>query len=184
MANKRVAIMDLKLLIQLKVAKESNRQISEIIGHSRNTINEYVQLFEQTGKTWESLNLLDSKELKALIDQQKESPVSVKDKRYEELVKHKQTYLNDYKRVGATYQTIWQTYRTHFPDGYGYTQFKRHLKSFTNQQDYSMPMHHKYGDKLFIDFTGKKLSIVDPTILSLYSKLFRIYGWCSTSPCS
>ena len=26
-----------------------------------------------------------------------------------------------------------------------------------------MPMHHKYGDKLFIDFTGKKLPIVDPT---------------------
>lgn len=163
MANKRVAIMDLKLLVQLKLSEKSNRQISQIIGRSRNTINDYVQLLEQTGKSWESLNLLDSKELKALIDQQKELTDSKKDKRYEELVKHKDTYLNDYKRPGATYQTIWQIYRTHFPDGYGYTQFKRHLKSFTKQQDYSMPMHHKYGDKLFIDFTGKKLSIVDPT---------------------
>ena len=106
MANKRVAIMDLKLLIQLKVAGKSNRQIGKIIGYSRNTVNEYVQLFEQTGKIWDTLNLLDSKELKALINQQKESTVSVKDKRYEELVKHKQTYLNDYKLPGATYQTI------------------------------------------------------------------------------
>jgi len=79
------------------------------------------------------------------------------------LVKHKQTYLNDLKRPGATYQTIWQIYRTHFPDGYGYTQFKHHLKDFGKQQEYSMPMQHKYGDKLFIDFSGKKLPIVDRT---------------------
>ena len=155
--------MDLKLLIQLKVGKKSNREIGEIIECSRNTVNDYVQLFKQTGKSWSELNVLDGKELKKILDQQKNSSKISKDTRYENLVKHKQTYLNDLKRTGATYQTIWQIYRTHFPKGYSYTQFKLHLKSFTKQQSYSMPMHHKYGDKLFIDFTGKKLSIVDRT---------------------
>ena len=48
MANKRVAIMDLKLLVQLKLSEKSNRQISQIIGRSRNTINDYVKLLKQT----------------------------------------------------------------------------------------------------------------------------------------
>ncbi len=42
MANKTLEIMDLKYLLQLKVAGKSNRTISGLLGRSRNTVNEYV----------------------------------------------------------------------------------------------------------------------------------------------
>jgi len=161
MANKRTEIMDLKQMLQLKVAGKSNRTIGELVGRSRNTVNEYIGLFKEQDKSLEELSQLSLSELKQLVDSLKAEKVAEVDFRYGELEKHKAGYLNDLKRPGATYQVIWQQYRESFPDGYSYTQFKVHLKKFQEQRDYSMPMQHKYGDKLFIDFTGKKLDVVD-----------------------
>ena len=163
MANKTLEIMDLKYLLQLKVSGKSNRSISKLLGRSRNTINDYVQLFEQSDKGLEALSQLPFSELYKVLQALKAKQPVRSDSRYAELEKHKQEYLNNLKRPGATYQTIWQEYKQSFPSGYGYTQFKLYLKQFAQQVDYSMPMQHKYGDKLFIDFTGKKLPIVDRT---------------------
>ena len=161
MANKRVEIMDLKQLLQLKSRGKSNRYIADVLCRSRNTINEYVQLFRQCPQSLEELSQLSLGDLyKLLIDLKGENAPEA-DSRYEELEKHKQVYLDDLKRPGATYQILWHQYKKSYPDGYGYTQFKHHLQHFQKQVDYSMPMQHKYGDKLFIDFTGKKLPIVD-----------------------
>lgn len=164
MANKTLEIMDLKYLLQLKLAGKSNRTISGLLGRSRNTINDYVSLFAESDKNFETLSKLplselhkEIKALKAAKTKQSTKP----DNRYIDLEKHKQTYLKNLKRPGATYQTIWQEYQASFPDGYSYTQFKLYLKQFAKQVEYSMPMQHKYGDKLFIDFTGKKLAVVD-----------------------
>ncbi len=155
--------MDLKKLLQLKVAGKSNRSIGEILGRSRNTINDYVTLFSGCSQSLEELSQLDTGELHKLIASFKKETPAKQDTRFKDLEKDKQTYLNDLKRVGATYQTIWYQYRESYPDGYGYTQFKHHLQNFEKRTDYSMPIQHKYGDKLFIDFTGKKLSVVDRT---------------------
>lgn len=155
--------MDLKQILQLKVAGKSNRAIGELVGRSRNTVNEYIVLFKKQDKSLAELSQLSLSELKALVDRVKAEKTIEVDVRYEELAKHKAAYLNELKRVGSTYQEIWQQYRQSFPEGYSYTQFKFHLKNFEERQDYSLPMQHKYGDKLFIDFTGKKLDVVDRT---------------------
>lgn len=161
MANKRIEIMDIKQILQLKVAGKSNRFIGEVLGRSRNTINDYIKLFKQFDQSLEELSLLPLSELAKLLETLKTKKETPKDKRYENLEKQKQKYLSDLKRVGATYQTIWYQYRESFPKGYGYTQFKKHLKELSQSKEYSMPLSHKYGDKLFIDFTGKKLPVVN-----------------------
>ncbi|MDB4728326.1 hypothetical protein OAF63_06005 [Saprospiraceae bacterium] len=161
MANKRIEIMDLKQMLQLKVAGKSNRIIGELLGRSRNTVNDYIKLFKQLDQSLEELSLLPLSELHKLVTSLKEKKAAPKDERYQDLEKHKQSYLTDLKRVGATYQTIWYQYRQSFPNGYSYTQFKVHLKRFEQRTEYSMPMQHKFGDKLFIDFTGKRMPVVN-----------------------
>jgi len=161
MANKRIGIMDLKQLLQLKAAGKSNRSIGTILGRSRNTINEYVRLFVQCDQSIEALSELSPDELYKLVLKIKKEYSGEAGERYKQLEQHKEDYLNDLKRPGATYQTIWYKYKESYAEGFGYTQFKFHLQNFEKRTDYSMPMHHKYGDKLFIDFSGKKLPIVD-----------------------
>ena len=161
MANKRIEIMDLKYLLQLKVQGKSNRSIGLLLGRSRNTINEYVGLFNGCAESLEELSQWKLGKLHELVSKLKGGDFGQTDPRYKDLEQNKNRYLNDLKRPGATYQIIWGEYQASYPHGYGYTRFKHHLQAMNKSLDFSMPMHHEYGDKLFIDFTGKKLGVVD-----------------------
>src|SRR3954454_1542017 len=44
---------------------------------------------------------------------------------------------------------------------YQYTQFKKYYHFYNNRVSPVMHMEHKDGDKMYIDFAGDKLSIVD-----------------------
>ena len=67
MANQRIALMDLQQLLQLKAKGYSNRSISESTGISRNTVNDYVNLFKRLDRSFEKLAALDLTALKKLL---------------------------------------------------------------------------------------------------------------------
>jgi len=64
-------------------------------------------------------------------------------------------------RTGVTRQILWGEYRARNPDGYSYTQFCDYLSKYLSNQDVSLHIEQVAGDKMYIDFTGKKLSVVD-----------------------
>ena len=137
MANKSLEIMDLKQLLQLKAAGKSNRKIGEILGRSRNTINDYVNLFSGSSQSMEALSKLDLADLHKILSSLKADQTPEPDQqRFKELEALKETYLNDLKRPGATYQTIWYQYKAAYPEGYSYTRFKYYLQSFDKRVDY------------------------------------------------
>lgn len=47
------------------------------------------------------------------------------------------------------------------PDAYSYSQFCDHFKQWKISRSATLHFTHEPGDKVFIDFTGKKLSYVD-----------------------
>jgi transposase len=65
-------------------------------------------------------------------------------------------------RVGVTLQLLHVEYLGEHPDGYGYTQFCRYYKRWLSKQQRSMRQIHRAGEKLFVDYSGKKPHIVDP----------------------
>ena len=81
--------------------------------------------------------------------------------RYETLRGQFLHYERELKKVGATLHILWEKYQSEHPDGYGYTQFRKHVRAYQKTQEVSLNWTHKYGDKLFLDFTGKKLPIVN-----------------------
>ena len=163
MANRKIETMDVKQLLQLKIKGYSNRRIADQIGISRNTANEYVQLLKKSGRSFEELNELNLAQLKKLVEELNGKPEGASNKKYDELAKEIPRYLQQKKYPGCTYQALWYEYKAAYPSGYGYTQFKLHLKAYENRKTVSFVVNHKYGDKLFIDFTGQKLQIVDRT---------------------
>ena len=158
MANKRIEIMDIRQLLILKQKGTSNRQVAQLLSTSRNTVNSYVRVFEGTGQSWASLQELSDPELEALYC----TPVTEGDQRYTTLSGYFNYYAQELAKTGCTYQVLWQEYKEKHADGYGYTRFKYHLQSWLREsEDGSMHMEHKAGDKLFVDFTGKKLHLID-----------------------
>jgi transposase len=65
------------------------------------------------------------------------------------------------KRPGYTLTRLWEAYKTEHPDGYGHTQFYKYYRLYANQIKPVMHIEHKAGDKMYIDFAGKKLHITD-----------------------
>lgn len=161
MANQKIETMDLQHLLKLKAKGYSNRRVAQSIGISRNTANDYVQLFSKSGRSFEELSQLSLGDLKKLEEQLSAKPEPVVSQKYGQLEAHIPKYLQELKRPGCTYQDLWYQYRSLYTDGYGYTQFKHHLQAYQKKKTVSFVFRHEYGDKLFIDFTGQKLEVVD-----------------------
>jgi len=67
------------------------------------------------------------------------------------------------RRKGVTLSLLHLEYLERHPDGYAYTQFCGYYQRWRGQQKRSMRQVHRAGEKLFIDYSGKKPEIVDPT---------------------
>jgi transposase len=65
------------------------------------------------------------------------------------------------KRKGVTRQLLWKEYKTNHPDGVGLSQFKHYFSQWKAQVNPTMHMEHKAGDKLYVDFAGDKLEIIN-----------------------
>jgi transposase len=66
------------------------------------------------------------------------------------------------KRPGVTLQLLHHEYLAQHPDGYRYTQFCEHYKRWAQDRRLSMRQIHRAGEKLFVDYSGKKPTVVDP----------------------
>jgi hypothetical protein len=58
---------------------------------------------------------------------------------------------------------LWEEYRESHPDGYGYSRFCDRYREFERRLSPVMRQHHVAGDKVFVDYSGKKIAIVDPS---------------------
>ncbi len=67
------------------------------------------------------------------------------------------------RRKGVTLLLLWQEYKESHPDdGYQYSAFCGHYRKFRSKLDVVLRQEHKAGEKLFVDYSGDGIGIVDP----------------------
>lgn len=176
MASKRIGIMDIRQLLELKYQGYSNRKVSDLIGIHRNSVNTYVRLFKASGSGFKYLLSLSDEELSALFP----IPNTTNKKRYEELSSHFEYFRKELKKPGCTRQVLWQEYLLKHPQGYSNTQFNEHLNRWLKQIKPSGKLDHKAGDKVYIDYTGKKLGYVNKET----GELIEVEVFVGILPCS
>ena len=67
------------------------------------------------------------------------------------------------RRKGVTKQLLWQEYRQQHPDdGYSYAQFCHRYRAWLGRQQRSMRQVHRAGEKLFVDYCGPTMPVVNP----------------------
>lgn len=157
MANKQIDMRKVKQIFKLYSEGVSKRKISLQLGISRNTIVKYIDFFKRYQLTGYEVSAMTLEELDRLFkSDQKPKP--------EQLVileKYFPYFDKELRKTGVTKELLWQEYYTKHPDGYKLSQFRYWYREWTKEVSPVMHFTHKAGDKLFIDFTGKKLSIVD-----------------------
>ena len=157
MSGKPKDIMEIKQVIQLKLKGYSNRAVGELMNIHRNTVNSYTNLFEAHGLSYQELSGLDEASLRDLFPEHS----SVEKGRFEVLAEHFPYFERELKKPGCNLKTLWQEYKANHPEGYQYAQFNLHFKNWQKKHRASGKLEHQAGEKIMVDFTGKKLEYVD-----------------------
>src|SRR6202034_1262692 len=63
---------------------------------------------------------------------------------------------------GVTVGLLHEEYLACHPGGYGYSRFCDLFREFERRALPAMRQQHVAGDKVFVDYSGKKLAIIDP----------------------
>ena len=127
---------------------------------SRNTVKKYLQVYQKSGLSLESVLSLDDSSLCNLFQEQykrSEEPPA----RYKELQALLPGYAKRLKKKGVTRQQLFQEYRSDHPDGYARSRFCTYFQAYLAVYHPVAHLEHKAGDKMFIDYAGDKLSLVD-----------------------
>lgn len=157
MAGKLISMHIIKQIIRLSENQETKQGIANALNISRNTVKKYLHLIKVNGWSTEDLLKMEEEQL----EKQFALPEELNPERYEQLGELLPTYDEELKRTGVNRWVLWGEYRHAHPEGYSYSQFCYHVQQYFKQKTVTMHFEHVAGDKLFIDFTGKKLSIVD-----------------------
>jgi len=159
MPTEKLTMRKIKQILQLHhESGMARRAISVSVGTSYGSVANYLNRAEKAGITWEMACDMDERELgRALFPSQ-----TLSGARHFIEPDYPQIY-QELKKKGVTKLLLWEEYRQSHPDnGYSYAQFCHRYKHWQGQQTMSMRQTHKAGEKLFIDYCGPTIPIVNP----------------------
>ncbi len=148
----------IKEVLRLKYLNElSNRQIESISGISRNSVANYMKLFENLGASISEVLDLNNDDLENLFHPNKKQSIA---KKYD-FGPNWSEIQQELTQKGMTRKLLYEELKESNPNIYSYSQFNRYYKKYVKLVNPSMRQIHYGGDKLFIDYSGLTMPIVD-----------------------
>lgn len=83
------------------------------------------------------------------------------------------------KRGSVTREELYKEYRDKYPECYWRSRFCDYLRLYMHQGNPVMHMEHKAGDKMYVDFTGRRLSITSRDGSTVSVEVFVAILGCS-----
>jgi len=163
MVMPEVSMKDIRELLRLKFdSKLSHRDIARSLNKSATSVNKYISLFENSELSWPLPdNLSDTKLHASLFKDTVDNKQQLS-----EITKYAPLdcdYIHkELKRKSVTLRLLWEEYsKIHLEKAYGRSQYCAIYRDWSKLRNVSMRQQHKAGDKLFIDYSGQTMSIID-----------------------
>jgi len=168
-----------KTLRMRYIANMSLREIASALKLPHTTVANYCKRFEQSKSNLESLlNLGDEDVYKALFSKLPNVDVSASSTKFDnnqdqdikivvkssfdiKPIPNVEYIHKEIAKKGVTFELLWQEYKEINPNGYAITQFKEYYYRYKKKLNPSMRQTHIAGDKLFIDYSGLTMNMVD-----------------------
>jgi transposase len=160
MAGKPKRMGQVKQILQLHSQGRGNKTIARNLGISKNTVKSYLGKYRSSKLSLDTLLKMEDHALEKVFHP---GNPAYKDQRFEELKSKLDYFESELKKPGVTKLLLWEEYRLSNPTGYSLSQFSYHLAQHLLAKNPSMVLQHEPGEKLFVDFAGKKLSYIDTT---------------------
>jgi transposase len=136
----------------------SERNIARSCDMARSTVAEYLRRARAAGLAWPLPEGLDDASLERRLFPAtcglpaEQRPVPVWPDIHREM-----------KRKGVTLFVLWQEYKESYPEGFQYSQFCHRYRLWQGKLDIVMRHEHRAGEKLFVDYAGQTVPIIDRT---------------------
>jgi len=158
MAGKPKRMSQIKQLLRFHKEGYGKKHIARNLGISKNTVKTYLEKYKSSKFSIDTLLSMDDPVLEAVFHP---GNPAYKDTRFDDLKSNLDYYEKELKRTGVTKKLLWEEYRQKYPEGYSLSQFCFHLQQHLLNKNPSMVLQHEPGEKLFVDFAGKRLSYID-----------------------
>jgi len=134
----------------------SKRQVAHSCGISRPAVDEYLRRATAAGLSWPLPVALDDGSLERQL-----FPATPSLPAAERGVPDWPTIQRELKGKGVTLFLLWQEYRERYPAGYQYSWFCEHYRAWQGRLDVVMRQDHRAGEKLFVDYAGQTVGVVE-----------------------
>jgi len=158
MPQARVTMRKIRDILRLAWSCNQSRQaIAFSCGIGKTTVTDTLCRASAANLSWPLPFALDDEGLETLLYPTTPSPSRRKCLQPDwhalnsEFVTHK----------NLTLMLLWQEYKEQEPSGYQYSQFCELFRKWKKKLDLSMRQEHRAGEKLFVDYCGQTIPIVD-----------------------
>jgi len=147
----------IKEVLRLKFEADlSHRRIARCCRISRPAVMAYLTRFEEAGLSWPAAAELDDAALEhKLYPQAPMLPTA-------ERTMPDWSYVHrELRRKSVTLTLLWHEYKAIHPEGFQYSWFCDQYRAWAGKLDVVMRQEHRAGEKLFVDYAGQTVEVVD-----------------------
>lgn len=142
-------------VLRLKFQGLTERQIALSVGVARSTVAECLRRCAVAGLVWPLPEALSDTELETRVYPPRQSA------RRGQAAPDWAALHGELRRPGVTLQLLWEEYAAVHPDGYRYSRFCDLYRDWAGRLDRVMRQEHRAGEKLFVDYAGQTVPIID-----------------------
>ena len=158
MPARRLAMRNLREILRLRY--QSGLSLRQIKGSQRvslGAVQKIISKAEQLALDWEKITQLDDQQLARLFYPESDARVSNQFQCPDWVEVHQEL-----RRKGVTKHLLWEEYTQAYPNrSYSYPQYCFLYQDWVKKQKRSMRQLHKAGDKLFVDYAGQTVPIIN-----------------------
>lgn len=169
MPRPHIAMRKIRDALRLRFGEGlSVRQVAASLQLPFTTVGDHLRRAERAGLKWPLPDGLDDEALEARL-----FPASAPSSEPRPRPDWEKIHV-ELRRPHVTLSLLWLEYRETFPDGYAYSRFCELYRRWQRSIDVVMRQEHKAGEKLFVDFPGRRIPIYDPktAAVALEAELF------------
>lgn len=134
----------------------SQSQISRALEVSRSTVQDYLSRLTIASLTYEAIHMLSDADLEEKLYTQSRELKCTPDSDMDCDYIHKEL-----AKPGVTLRLLWEEYKKEHSEGHQYSRFCWCYQQWRKTLKVYMRQHHVAGERLFVDYSGKKPCIVN-----------------------
>lgn len=143
--------------LRLRAGGLSTRKIAASLGIGQSTVSDYLARAKRAGLCWPLPDGLTEADLERRLFRRQGGEARRDLAQPDWPAVHRAL-----KRKHVTLSLLWEEYKAEHPDdGYAYSRFCELYRRWEGRLTASMRQHHLAGEKLFVDYAGDTLDVVD-----------------------